>query len=174
MTAVGGLDIRGICFLNCGLFPESHRPLFIQTLLLRPLLGRLIAKFIAEKKFKSGLASVYGKDSQPSESELDIHWRLMSLNGGHRLFNKLLFFIPERKVYRQRWVEESLLKSPVPIRLIVGMQDPVAGALMAARFKELIPVEPDIVELSNAGHYPQCEAVGDFIKEVDTFMGKVM
>jgi len=44
-----------------------------------------------------------------------------------------------------------------PLRFVVGMLDPVSGAPMAARFKELVP-NADVVELPDVGHYPQVEA----------------
>ena len=38
-----------------------------------------------------------------------------------------------------------------------GAVDPVSGAHMAARYRELIP-HPDIVSLEGIGHYPMVEA----------------
>lgn len=39
------LTINSVCFLNGGLFPETHRPILIQKLLLSPL-GPLVTKLI--------------------------------------------------------------------------------------------------------------------------------
>jgi pimeloyl-ACP methyl ester carboxylesterase len=41
--------------------------------------------------------------------------------------------------------------------LINGLVDPIAGASIVARYRELVP-KPDIVELADVGHYPQVEA----------------
>ena len=45
----------------------------------------------------------------------------------------------------------------MPILLIDGMEDPISGAHMVARFRELVPAAP-VVELAGVGHYPQIEA----------------
>ncbi|HBZ98771.1 MAG TPA: alpha/beta hydrolase, partial [Pseudomonas sp.] len=45
----------------------------------------------------------------------------------------------------------------VPMRVIDGAADPISGAHMVARYRELIPA-PDTVLLEGIGHYPQVEA----------------
>ena len=45
----------------------------------------------------------------------------------------------------------------MPLRFINGPADPVSGAHMAARYRELVP-NPDVVLLDGIGHYPQLEA----------------
>jgi pimeloyl-ACP methyl ester carboxylesterase len=42
------------------------------------------------------------------------------------------------------------------LRLIDGVDDPVSGAHMVARYRELIP-NPDVVEIHECGHYPQMD-----------------
>ena len=61
----------------------------------------------------------------------------------------------ERRLHRERWVG-ALQTTKVPIRLVCGMADPVSGAHMVARYRELVP-HPDVVELATIGHYPQLE-----------------
>jgi pimeloyl-ACP methyl ester carboxylesterase len=41
--------------------------------------------------------------------------------------------------------------------VIDGAVDPISGAHMVARYRELIP-QPDTVLLEGIGHYPQTEA----------------
>jgi len=43
-------DIQSVCFLNGGLFPETHQALLIQKLLLGPL-GPLVNKLTTKKRF---------------------------------------------------------------------------------------------------------------------------
>ena len=50
----------------------------------------------------------------------------------------------------------ALERTPVPLRFVVGLQDPVSGAAMARRYRERVP-DPDVVELPRIGHYPQLE-----------------
>ena len=48
-------------------------------------------------------------------------------------------------------------RTGVPLRVIDGAVDPVSGAHMVERYRQLIPA-PDTVLLPHIGHYPQVEA----------------
>lgn len=147
--------LLSICFLNGGLFPEAHRRLFIQSLLASPL-GPLIGRLMNERRFSRGFGRIFGANTQPTPDELSEYWRLIDFNRGGRLFHKLITYMAERRSSRERWVG-ALRKSTVPLRLIDGLDDPVSGAHLAARYRELVP-EPDTVGLTGIGHYPQVEA----------------
>ena len=41
---------------------------------------------------------------------------------------------------------------------INGLTDPVSGAHLVARFRQILPHQTDIIELENIGHYPHFEA----------------
>ena len=81
---------------------------------------------------------------------------MVSHNDGKKVLHKLLHYIRERTQFRSRWVG-ALNDVGIPQRLICGLDDPVSGAHMAARYRDLI-ANPDIVELPGIGHYPQTEA----------------
>ncbi len=146
---------QGMLFLNGGLFPETHRARFIQKLLHSPM-GWLIARLGNETAFYRSFAAVFAANTQPSAEELAYFWQLVSHKNGHRNFHRLIRYIADRRRRREDWLG-ALRDSPVPIRLINGLDDPVSGAHMVARYRELLgPV--DCVELPGIGHYPQCEA----------------
>ena len=67
----------------------------------------------------------------------------------------LLGYMEERRLHRARWVG-ALQATQVPLRVIDGAEDPVSGAHMVARYRELVP-RPDVVSLPGIGHYPQTE-----------------
>ena len=48
-------------------------------------------------------------------------------------------------------------QTTVPLGVINGPIDPVSGAHMVERYRELVP-NPDTVLLDGIGHYPQVEA----------------
>jgi pimeloyl-ACP methyl ester carboxylesterase len=147
--------IRSVCLLNGGLFPETHHALPIQ----KRLLGRwgwLLARLTTEQRFKTALANLFAQRTQPSEADFAAYWHLLHRQRGERNLHRLIRYIAERRQYRARWVG-ALQQTNVPIRLICGLADPVSGAHMAARYRELIP-NPDVVELPGIGHYPQVEA----------------
>jgi pimeloyl-ACP methyl ester carboxylesterase len=146
--------IVSVCFLNGGLFPEAHRPLPMQRLLASPL-GPLVARFATFKTFAASMRRIWGTHPLP-DAELRTMWELASRDGGLALMPKLLGYMAERRKNRARWVG-ALVEAKVPRRLIDGLVDPVSGAHLVARYRELVR-EPDVVELPDVGHYPQVEA----------------
>ena len=151
----GALRLNSIVFLNGGLFPETHRPRLVQKLLLSPL-GPLVARLSDEAKFSRSFAAVFGANSQPGEAELRAFWQLIAYNDGNRIMHKLIRYILDRRQQRERWLV-AMQATSVPLHLINGPDDPVSGAHMVARYRELIP-KPSVTSLPGIGHYPQVEA----------------
>jgi len=151
----GRIQVGSCVFLNGGLFPETHRPVLVQKLLLSPL-GPLIGRLFSRQKLADNFAKIFGPATRPSESELDDFWRLIATNDGPGVMHRQIRYIPERRQQRDRWVA-AMQKGGVPLRVIDGAVDPISGAHMVARYRELIP-EPDCVLLDGIGHYPQTEA----------------
>jgi pimeloyl-ACP methyl ester carboxylesterase len=151
----GTLALRSVCFLNGGLFPETHRPRLVQKLLIGPF-GPLVGRLMTRSSFERSFRAVFGPRTRPTTEEMDAFWRLVSDDGGLRVMHRLIRYMTERRTHRERWVG-ALQRSRVPLRVIDGVLDPVSGAHMAARYRELVP-EPDVVLLADVGHYPQVEA----------------
>lgn len=145
-----------VCFLNGGLFPETHRALLTQKLLLSPL-GWLFNKLSSKQKFDSAFSRVFGPETKPSAQELDDFWSLVTYNDGKHIFHNLITYMNDRKRHRERWVD-ALRLSRIPIALINGSVDPVSGAHMVVRYKELALPLAWLEELETIGHYPQVEA----------------
>ena len=145
-----------VCFLNGGLFPETHKARLIQRLLLSPI-GPLVGRLSTKRTFDRSFSAVFGPDTQPSPEELDAFWALINYNQGKHVFYDLITYMTDRKKHRERWVK-ALRESVVPIGLINGSVDPVSGAHMVERYRELVSPDHFIVELSRIGHYPQVEA----------------
>jgi len=149
--------IASVCLLNGGLFPETHRPLVMQRVLASPL-GPLIAPYSTFRMFAANMRRIWG-DAPVGEAELRCMWQLVAENGGQEVLPQLLGYMRERRLHRERWVG-ALVDARVPIRLVNGLRDPISGAHMVARYRELVR-EPDVVELRTVGHYPQVEAPDD-------------
>jgi pimeloyl-ACP methyl ester carboxylesterase len=145
-----------LCLLNGGLFPETHRARMSQKLLLSPL-GPLINKLNSKRMFDRSISALFGPDTQPSRDELDGFWRLINYNGGRHGFHNLITYMTDRKTHRERWVN-ALQDSVVPLGLINGSVDPISGAHMVRRYREVVSRDHFIVELPRIGHYPQVEA----------------
>ena len=160
--------IVSVCFLNGGLFPEAHRALPMQRLLASPL-GPLVARFASFRTFASSMRRIWGTHALP-DAELRTMWELASRDGGLALMPKLLGYMAERRQHRARWVG-ALVEAKVPRRLIDGVVDPVSGAHLVARYRELVR-EPDVVELPDVGHYPQVEAPDEVAAAALAFFGR--
>lgn len=158
-------------FLNGGLFPETHRPIFIQKLLLSPL-GPFVVKLMSEKSMKKSLTKVFSKAHPPTQAFLHETWKLVAENNGIAMLPRLIRYIEERKIYRERWVM-PLVNMVVPIRLINGIEDPISGKHLADRFAEIIP-QADIVLLENCGHYPHVETPEAVLNAFFAFHDKLM
>jgi pimeloyl-ACP methyl ester carboxylesterase len=166
-----GLVLRSVCFLNGGLFPETHRARAIQKLLAGPL-GPLLARLSNRRQFGHSFAAVFAEQTRPSESELDDFWKLMTSDDGHRIGHLLIHYIEERRRFRERWVG-VLQHTRIPLRVVDGAVDPVSGAHMAARYRELVP-HPDVVLLENVGHYPQVEAPAAVMRAYFDFLARTV
>lgn len=142
--------------LNGGLFPETHRALLVQKLMLSPA-GKWINKIAGFTAFSKSFSSVFGPETQPTIDELSEFWEVICYHEGRHLFHNLITYILDRRDHRERWVQ-ALQQSPIPLALINGSLDPVSGAHLVDRFKELSCRLDYLVELDRIGHYPQVEA----------------
>jgi len=151
----GRVTWRSATLLNAGLFPETHRALPAQKLLLSPL-GPLLARITPRQRFDASFARIFGPDTPPSRAFLDDAWFLLTRDGGRAMLPRLIRYMVERRERRERWVG-ALTEKVVPTRLIVGALDPISGRHMAERYLELVR-DPDVVLLDRLGHYPHVEA----------------
>jgi pimeloyl-ACP methyl ester carboxylesterase len=156
------------CFLNGGLFPETHRALLTQKLLLSPI-GSLLNRLTGYATFCRNFSSVFGAKSKPSEEELENFWWLININNGKHIFHNLMTYIRDRLEHRERWVS-AMQQSTIPLCLINGSVDPVSGKHMVARYKELNCRLDYLAQLPEIGHYPQVEAPKEVATHYQNFL----
>jgi pimeloyl-ACP methyl ester carboxylesterase len=166
----GRIRLDSVCFLNGGLFPETHRPRLVQKLLARPWLGPWLARRMSYRQFESTMLSIAGR-RPPARDELEDLWELIQRENGRETLARLINYMEQRRRHRERWVG-ALVASTVPRRLICGAVDPVSGAHLAQRYRQLVP-EPDVVVLENVGHYPQLEEHERVLQEYLRFRERV-
>ena len=152
--ATATAQLRGVCLLNGGLFPEAHRATLLQKLLVSPL-GPIIARLSSYRTFAGSMRRIWGAHPV-AEAELRGMWQLVTVERGLQRMPELLGYMAERRRHRARWVA-AVVDAQVPVRLIDGLADPVSGAHLVARYRELVR-PADVVELAGVGHYPQVEA----------------
>ena len=161
------INIQSLVLLNGGIFPEQHKERIIQTLLNSPI-GSVVSMFSIQQIFNKSFTPVFGEKTKPTKKELDDLWYLITRQSGHQLSHKLVHYLNDRFQYRERWVG-ALQTTDVPMLLIDGIFDPVAGKQTVERYIELIP-NPNVVELENVGHYPHTESPEEVVKHYRDFM----
>lgn len=144
--------INKICLLNGGIFPEATYPILMQKLLLSKI-GPLMARLSNYRSFSGSMRKIC---SRPLSNEmLEEHWQLLSRADGCLVLPKIIQYIRERRINRTRWVS-AMQDANIPLCLINGVEDPISGATMVKRWRELLPSAP-VVVLQDVGHYPQWE-----------------
>ncbi|NNC99386.1 MAG: alpha/beta hydrolase [Gammaproteobacteria bacterium] len=151
--AVG--ECLSCCFLNGGLFPESHRARLIQKLLLSPA-GKLVNHLNGFRMFSNSFSGVFGENTKPTRHELTLFWELINFNGGKHVFHNLITYMNERRQYRERWLS-ALQSAKMPLALINGSADPVSGSHMVDRYRNLGCRLDYLAQIEEVGHYPQAE-----------------
>ena len=146
--------ITSIVFLNGGLYRREVKPILVQKLLRKPVIGPLLARLSFGGMFKRNLASIIAPKHKISDAELSLHWAAMRRHGGHKQLAGLIFYMTERDRHGDRW-EDALENAPVPLSFIWGLQDPISGPLVPV-LRARVPYL-DLTELPDAGHYPQWE-----------------
>jgi pimeloyl-ACP methyl ester carboxylesterase len=149
------VDLEAVHLLNGGLYPDLHRPQPIQTGLLDPEQGPAISALVNEELFVAGLAPTFaeGYDAAADSGEI---WQATSRDGGERIAHLLIRYIEDRERNAERWTT-ALHTTDVPLSFVWGMLDPVSGAHMAERIREMLPEAP-FLALEDVAHWPSLEA----------------
>lgn len=161
-----------VCFLNGGLFPETHHARLIQKMMLTPM-APLLTVMMKEKQLHKTLEKIFGPKTQPQDELVNGFWELINHNNGRRVLAKLISYIPQRILHRERWVG-AMQKSCAPIGLINGSVDPISGAHMVARFIEVVGEPAYRLSLPTIGHYPQVEAPQQVTQGYRDFLQRIM
>jgi pimeloyl-ACP methyl ester carboxylesterase len=149
------VELRGVTFLNGGVYPELHRPQPTQLALLDRERGAALSAGITEELFVAGLRPTFA-DAYDADADSHEIWRGMSRANGHHGSHRLIRYITDRERNDGSWVS-ALEHTTVPVSFIWGMLDPVSGAHMAQRIRERLPAAP-FKELADVAHWPPLEA----------------
>ncbi|AXT50583.1 alpha/beta hydrolase [Aquimarina sp. BL5] len=161
--------ISKLVLLNGSIFPELYQPTFSQKVLISPL-GGLFNRLLGKNKeyFTKKMIALFGKDTLPSQQQIDEFWILNCYNNGNTKVYKFLNYINERKVYGQRWVN-AIEQTCVETKMINGIDDPVSGLqIINAYLKRISPKSG--IKLANIGHYPQLENPEKVYQEIYSFV----
>ena len=161
--------LKSICFLNGGLFPACHRPLFTQRL-LSSRLGFLLVKYLKKRSLEKSFYKIFGNNTPPMQPEIDMTWQLLQHNNGHLVIPDILRYIDERKAWSERWVS-AMINAAIPLYFINGVQDPISGRHMLDHYIKVIPDAQTAV--LDVGHYPQLEAPDEVLRIYRAFLSRI-
>jgi pimeloyl-ACP methyl ester carboxylesterase len=148
------LTISSVVMLNSGIVYSAYRPTRMQKLLIRPVLGKLLASRIGADRLRAALDDVRG--SRLTDTEFDDLWYGVSRQDGHKLAHLHIRYNAERAAHHARW-EKALADWGGPLRLVWGLDDPVSGRHVLEAATKVLP-RAVVTELPGVGHYPQSEA----------------
>ncbi|MFJ7967337.1 alpha/beta fold hydrolase [Streptomyces sp. NPDC096324] len=147
--------LTNLTLLNGGIYPELHRPEPAQETLLDPETGPLISASLTAELMATALAPTFAEHYDPSADTAEM-WKGVSRGDGRLHFHRLIHYITDRTVHRDRWVD-AMETSGVPTTFIWGLRDPISGAHMAERIAERMP-KATLHGLTDVGHWPPLEA----------------
>jgi len=154
--------IHDVFLFNGGIFPQLHRPVLMQTLLLTPFLGPFLSRYLmSEWSFSKGIRGVFAPSHPPSPSLVRDMWASVGRRDGYRIYHILIKYVSERRENRERWEGglEWLVKRAAAaggreggreggrVYFWWGGLDPVSGAHVAVELKRRFePVGMVVIE----------------------------
>jgi pimeloyl-ACP methyl ester carboxylesterase len=157
--------ISRFVLLNSALYAHLGRPLLIQRVLGKPILGPLVARAMTERAFARSFSSVFSTRHPIRDSEVREHWQALTRRGSSvPVSPRLVRYIAERKLHAARW-EGALESRDPPKTFLWGMSDPRSGAHVAEHIRRRMPMAP-LEPLPEVGHYPQLEVPDLVAKEI--------
>src|SRR5580658_5710563 len=123
--------------------------------LLRSRLGPLAARLSSERSFRAQFRRIFSHAHPLTPEEAEDQWALLAHNRGHRILDRLTFYLHERVRFAPRW-HGGLRDWPGRLELAWAMRDPVCIKAVLDAVLELRPGTP-VVRFTELGHYPQIE-----------------
>jgi pimeloyl-ACP methyl ester carboxylesterase len=129
--------------------------LTISQKLLRSRLGPLAARLSNKRTFRAQFARIFSDEHPLDDEEAADQWALLTYNQGHRILDRLTFYLRERVTYAPRW-HGALRDWQGRLELAWGGRDPVCTE---AVLEAVIALRPSsrLTRLPQLGHYPQLE-----------------
>ena len=151
-------SVVGALLFNGSIVLERAKPTLGQKL-LRSRAGPLAARLTNERFFHRQFASLFSPVHPLTAEEAADQWALLAHEAGHRIGHRLIYYMRERELHRERW-HGAFAHWPKPLELAWGLRDPVAVPAVLKALRALRPQAP-VSELPGVGHYPQIEVPQD-------------
>ncbi len=123
--------------------------------LMRSRLGPLAARLTSERSFRAGFGRIFSAEHPLTPDEAADQWSLLEHDGGHRILDRLTYYLHERVTFAPRW-HGALRDWPGRLELAWAGRDPVCTEAVLEAVMGLRPAAP-VTRLPTLGHYPQLE-----------------
>lgn len=161
--------LAGVLLFNGSMVIE-RASLTVGQKLLRSRLGPLAARLSNERTFRAQFARIFSPEHPLSADEAADQWALLAHNDGHRILDRLTYYLHERVTYAARW-HGALREWPGRLELAWAGRDPVCTEAVLQAVLALRPAAP-LTRLPRLGHYPQLEDPAAAIGLIDRFAGR--
>jgi pimeloyl-ACP methyl ester carboxylesterase len=146
--------IAGILLFNGSMVLEKAHLTPAQKA-LRTRFGPLLARLSNERVFRAQFSRIFSPDRPLTRDEAEDQWSLLAHLGGHRIIDRLTYYLHERIEFAGRW-HSALREWPGRFELAWAGRDPVCVEAVLQAVRELRPSAP-ITRWPTLGHYPQLE-----------------
>jgi pimeloyl-ACP methyl ester carboxylesterase len=163
-------ELAGVLLFN-GSMVIDRASLTTGQKLLRSRLGPLAARLSNERSFRAQFARIFSPQHPLSAEEAAAQWALLAHNDGHRILDRLTYYLHERVTYAERW-HGALRDWPGWLELSWAELDPVCTDAVLEAVLALRPTAP-LTRLSGLGHYPQLEEPRRAIAVIDGFASRL-
>jgi pimeloyl-ACP methyl ester carboxylesterase len=153
LMARDSLAIDSIVMLNGSILQDVASPTLGQRILASRG-GPLFARLMSERGFTAQFRKIFARPLDADDAR-DL-WSLIAHEDGKLVLPRTIAYMDERRRLAERW-HGAFRDWNGDLRLVWGMQDPVATPAVLAGLRELRPGAA-VTELADVGHYPQLEA----------------
>ncbi len=162
-----GFRVGSVLLLNGSMVIE-RASLTISQKALRSRIGPLVARLSNERMFRAQFARIFSEAHPLSPEEAADQWSLLAYRDGHKIVDRLIFYLHERVMYAKQW-HGALREWPGELSFAWADQDPIATVAVLDAVRELRPHAP-VARFAELGHYLQIEdpgAVAEIICRLD-------
>jgi pimeloyl-ACP methyl ester carboxylesterase len=146
--------LRSVLLLNGSMVIERASLTPAQKV-LRSRFGPIAARLNNERAFRAQFGRIFSASHPLTPEEAADQWALLAYADGHRIIDKLTYYLHERVTYAKRW-HGALRDWEGTLELAWAMRDPVCTEAVLSAVRDLRPRAP-VTRFEELGHYPQLE-----------------
>jgi pimeloyl-ACP methyl ester carboxylesterase len=150
-----GMGLEGVLLFNGSMVLEKAS-LTISQKILRSRLGPIAARMTSERVFRAQFSRIFSREHPLTEEDAQDTWALLAHRDGHRIIDRLTYYLHERVTFARRW-HAALREWPGRLELAWAMRDPVCTPAVLEAVRALRPAAP-VTTFARLGHYPQMES----------------